>query len=249
MDASRDNRDDLSRMYRARKTMLKMMKARGYAVDFEEGEADQTTWSLEQFLQHFGDDVSRRQLDFVSGKPDDEEDTIYVGFHEEDKKVSKSTILEYVQKMQELKVRGSDDANDARRKQRAGRDSRACQDRLQLRPLQGGRRAHRHYRAPPRAGAHRPEHEGEEAASGPVQAEARAAAADPARRSGREISWPEALPGGQDHPALGDCSSGGTDDGGKRSGGSVTIGGSRGDWSFAAWPARLLARIWHEADM
>uniref|UniRef100_A0A7R9UF39 DNA-directed RNA polymerases I, II, and III subunit RPABC1 n=1 Tax=Pinguiococcus pyrenoidosus TaxID=172671 RepID=A0A7R9UF39_9STRA len=105
MDASRDNRDDLSRMYRARKTMLKMMKARGYAVDFEEGEADQTTWSLEQFLQHFGDDVSRRQLDFVSGKPDDEEDTIYVGFHEEDKKVSKSTILEYVQKMQELKVK------------------------------------------------------------------------------------------------------------------------------------------------
>ena len=100
------DRDEISQMYRARKTMLKMMQKRGYEVSqSEDAESQQINWTLEQFVHHFesrNEPITRPGMDFVCARSDDPSNTMIVFFHDSDSKVSKKDIVYYVSKMQEL---------------------------------------------------------------------------------------------------------------------------------------------------
>lgn len=87
---------EASRLYRVRKTTLKMLAQRGYNIDNRIME--QTTSS---FAQQYGREVDRSKLELFLEKTDDSTDQIMV-FWPEDEKVGVNPIKALAQKMREL---------------------------------------------------------------------------------------------------------------------------------------------------
>lgn len=86
---------ETSRMFRVRKTCLKMLNNRGYIVD--EAAVNMTT---EDFRTKFGDAPSRENLTILVEKADDPTDQLFV-FFPEDEKVGVKPIKVYCQRMKE----------------------------------------------------------------------------------------------------------------------------------------------------
>lgn len=89
---------DASRMFRVRKTCLKMLNNRGYIVD--EAAINMTT---DEFRQRFGDNPSRENLSILVERADDPSDQLFV-FFPEDEKVGIKPIVTYCQRMKEESV-------------------------------------------------------------------------------------------------------------------------------------------------
>eukprot|EP01039_Chlorochromonas_danica_P006700 gene6700-7407_t len=89
---------EASKMFRVRKTCLKMLSKRGYIVD--ENALQMTT---DQFRQKFGENPSRDSLTVLAEKADDPSDQIFV-FFPEDEKVGVKPIKVYCQRMKDENV-------------------------------------------------------------------------------------------------------------------------------------------------
>lgn len=89
---------ETSKMFRVRKTCLKMLSKRGYIVD--DGALNMTT---DQFRSKFGDNPSRENLTILVEKADDSTDQLFV-FFPEDEKVGVKPIKTYCQRMKEENV-------------------------------------------------------------------------------------------------------------------------------------------------
>jgi len=87
-----------SKLFRVRKTCLKMLHKRGYIVDEE---ALNTT--TEDFRMKFGEIVSRDSLTILAEKADDPSDQILVFFPEAEK-VGVKPIADYAKRMKEANV-------------------------------------------------------------------------------------------------------------------------------------------------
>jgi DNA-directed RNA polymerase I, II, and III subunit RPABC1 len=85
-----------SRLYRIRKTTLKMMKKRGYNID--EGMLNQ---SSNDFALQFGRVPDKKALNISLEKVDDDKDTIFISFtiEENDKPVGVKPVKELTEKM------------------------------------------------------------------------------------------------------------------------------------------------------
>lgn len=57
--------EETSRLYRARRTVLQLLKDRGYAMDDSEVEM-----KIPRFKEKYGENMKREELDFVAAKPD-----------------------------------------------------------------------------------------------------------------------------------------------------------------------------------
>jgi len=89
---------DSSRMFRVRKTCLKMLNNRGYIVD--EAAINMTT---DDFKLKFGESVARENLTILVEKTDDPSDQLFV-FFPDDEKVGVKPIKTYCQRMKEENV-------------------------------------------------------------------------------------------------------------------------------------------------
>ncbi|KAM7256731.1 hypothetical protein ACFE04_012472 [Oxalis oulophora] len=85
--------NEIRRLYRIRKTVMQMLKDRGYFVGDTEIHV-----SREQFIQKFGDNMKREDLIISKNKRNDNSEQIYVFFPEE-AKVGVKTILQYSSRM------------------------------------------------------------------------------------------------------------------------------------------------------
>lgn len=86
---------EASRIYRVRKTCMKMLKKRGYLIDEE-----QLNMTTTEFVAKFGENPSRSSLEIYSERVNDPSDKIYV-FFPEDEKVGVKPIQEFTKKMKE----------------------------------------------------------------------------------------------------------------------------------------------------
>ena len=89
---------EASKMFRVRKTCLKMLAKRGYIVD--DGSLGMTT---EDFKMRFGDMPAREALTILVEKADDPEDQVFV-FFPTDEKVGIKPIKTYLTRMVDEKV-------------------------------------------------------------------------------------------------------------------------------------------------
>jgi len=89
---------DASKMFRVRKTCLKLLNKRGYIVDEEA-----IHMSTEDFRSKFGENPSRENLTILVEKTDDPSDQLFV-FFPEDEKVGVKPIKTYCQRMKEENV-------------------------------------------------------------------------------------------------------------------------------------------------
>lgn len=89
---------DASKMFRVRKTCLKMLNNRGYIVD--DAAINMTT---DDFRNKFGESPSRENLTILVEKADDSADQLFV-FFPEDEKVGVKPIKTYCQRMKEENV-------------------------------------------------------------------------------------------------------------------------------------------------
>jgi DNA-directed RNA polymerase I, II, and III subunit RPABC1 len=89
---------EASRLFRVRKTCLKMLSKRGYIVDEED-----INMSTEDFRVKFGDDPSRESLTIFVEKADDPSDQLFV-FFPADEKVGVKPIKTYCTRMKEENV-------------------------------------------------------------------------------------------------------------------------------------------------
>ena len=87
-----------SRLFRVRKTCMKMLQARGYVVSDEE-----LSMSTDDFKSRFGDEPPREQLTILTDKADDPSDQLFV-FFPADEKVGVGPIKTYVLRMKEENV-------------------------------------------------------------------------------------------------------------------------------------------------
>ncbi|KAJ1418184.1 RNA polymerase, partial [Ochromonadaceae sp. CCMP2298] len=87
-----------SKMFRVRKTCLKLLRKRGYIVD--EAALNMTT---DQFREKFGDNPARDTLTVLVEREDHPDDQVFVFFPEDDK-VGVKPIKTYCQRMKEHKV-------------------------------------------------------------------------------------------------------------------------------------------------
>ena len=84
-----------SRLFRIRKTCLKMLQKRGYVVDEE-----QLDMTKETFIQTWGENPTRDAMTILAEKADNETDQIFV-FFPEDEKVGVKPIKTYCDRMKE----------------------------------------------------------------------------------------------------------------------------------------------------
>ena len=89
---------DASKMFRVRKTCLKMLTKRGYIVDEED-----VNMGTDDFKMKFGDDPSRESLTILVEKSDDPTDQLFV-FFPTDEKVGVKPIKTYCSRMKEENV-------------------------------------------------------------------------------------------------------------------------------------------------
>jgi DNA-directed RNA polymerase I, II, and III subunit RPABC1 len=89
---------EASRLYRVRKTVVKMLHNRGYIVSEEE-----LTRSAESFTAQFGENPTREMMTILVEKVDDPSDNLFV-FYPEDAKVGVKPIRNYFNRMQDEKV-------------------------------------------------------------------------------------------------------------------------------------------------
>jgi len=89
---------DASKLFRVRKTCLKMLSKRGYIVPEEH-----VNMSTDDFRAKFGDDPSRESLTILVEKADDATDQLFV-FFPTDEKVGVKPIKTYCQRMKEQNV-------------------------------------------------------------------------------------------------------------------------------------------------
>lgn len=89
---------DASKLYRVRKTCLKMLSNRGYIVPDEH-----INMSTDEFKYKFGDDPSRESLTILVEKADDSSDSLIVFFPVDDK-VGVKPIKTYSERMKEQNV-------------------------------------------------------------------------------------------------------------------------------------------------
>lgn len=87
-----------SRLFRVRKTCMKMLQARGYVVSDEE-----LNMSTDDFKSRFGEEPPREQLTILTDKADDPSDQLFV-FFPADEKVGVGPIKTYVLRMKEENV-------------------------------------------------------------------------------------------------------------------------------------------------
>ncbi|GAB4814258.1 hypothetical protein N2152v2_001304 [Parachlorella kessleri] len=85
--------DNLTRLYRQRKTCLEMLNDRGYLIVREELEA-----TKEDFRGKFGDEPRKDELTILASKQDDPTDQIFVFFPDE-VKVGVKTIKQLAERM------------------------------------------------------------------------------------------------------------------------------------------------------
>ncbi|XP_073144534.1 DNA-directed RNA polymerases II and IV subunit 5A-like [Henckelia pumila] len=87
--------EEITRLYRTRKTVMQMLRDRGYVVgDFE------IEMSKAQFIQKYGENMKRDDLFIVKAMRDNSSDQIYVFFPEEPK-VGVKTMKTYTNRMKE----------------------------------------------------------------------------------------------------------------------------------------------------
>lgn len=89
---------DGSRMFRVRKTTLKILNKRGYIVD-----EDSLNMNSEDFRLRFGENPARESLTILVEKADDPTDQLFVFFPTDDK-VGVKPIKTYCQRMMDEKV-------------------------------------------------------------------------------------------------------------------------------------------------
>jgi len=89
---------ETSKMFRVRKTCLKMLSKRGYIVDDAA-----LNMSTDNFRTKFGDNPSRENLTILVEKADDSTDQLFV-FFPEDEKVGVKPIKTYCQRMKDENV-------------------------------------------------------------------------------------------------------------------------------------------------
>ncbi|OQS06564.1 DNA-directed RNA polymerase I, II, and III subunit RPABC1 [Thraustotheca clavata] len=89
---------EASRLYRVRKTVVKMLHNRGYIVSDEE--LRRTT---DEFVQQFGENPSRENLTILVEKVDDPSDNLFV-FYPDDAKVGVKPIRNYCNRMKDENV-------------------------------------------------------------------------------------------------------------------------------------------------
>ncbi|XP_065848367.1 DNA-directed RNA polymerases II and IV subunit 5A [Euphorbia lathyris] len=90
--------EELKRLFRIRKTVMQMLKDRGYLVgEFE------INMSKEQFMSKYGDNMKREDLVIHKSKRNDSSDQIYVFFPEEPK-VGVKTMKTYTNRMKSENV-------------------------------------------------------------------------------------------------------------------------------------------------
>ncbi|XP_057981414.1 DNA-directed RNA polymerases II and IV subunit 5A-like isoform X2 [Malania oleifera] len=90
--------DEITKLFKIRRTMLQMLLHRGYSV----AEAE-IKMSKQQFVEKFGENMKRENLVIHSVRPSDSSDQIYVFFPEE-LKVSTSQIRTYITRMKSENV-------------------------------------------------------------------------------------------------------------------------------------------------
>ena len=90
--------DEASKLFRVRKTCLKMLSKRGYIVD--DSDINITT---DDFKMKFGDDPSRESLTILAEKTDDPADQIFI-FFPADEKVGVKQLKTYCSRMKEGNV-------------------------------------------------------------------------------------------------------------------------------------------------
>ncbi|CAA0826903.1 DNA-directed RNA polymerases II and IV subunit 5A [Striga hermonthica] len=87
--------EEITRLYRIRRTVMQMLRDRGYMVgDFE---IEMTRY---QFLQKFGDSFKRDDLFIMKGMRNNSSEQIYV-FFPDDQKVGVKTMKTYTNRMKE----------------------------------------------------------------------------------------------------------------------------------------------------
>ncbi|KAK6790026.1 hypothetical protein RDI58_013826 [Solanum bulbocastanum] len=90
--------EELSKLFRVRKTLMEMLSDRGYLVgDFE------INMSKQQFLQKYGENMKREDLVIQKAKRNNSSDQIYVFFPEEPK-VGVKTMKTYTERMKKEDV-------------------------------------------------------------------------------------------------------------------------------------------------
>uniref|UniRef100_A0A5B7AX42 Putative DNA-directed RNA polymerases II and IV subunit 5A n=1 Tax=Davidia involucrata TaxID=16924 RepID=A0A5B7AX42_DAVIN len=90
--------EEITRLYRIRKTVMQMLRDRGYLVgDFE---LEMTKY---QFIQKYGENMKREDLVINKAKRNDSSDQIYVFFPEE-QKVGVKTMKTYTNRMKSENV-------------------------------------------------------------------------------------------------------------------------------------------------
>ncbi|GAB2284676.1 DNA-directed RNA polymerases II and IV subunit 5A [Dionaea muscipula] len=90
--------EDISRLYRVRKTVMEMLNDRGYFVaDFE------INMTKEQFIDKFGENLKKEDLVLLKAMRDNEDEKIYVFFPDEEK-VGVKTIKNYTNRMKSENV-------------------------------------------------------------------------------------------------------------------------------------------------
>mmetsp|Transcript_941 Transcript_941/g.2219 ORF Transcript_941/g.2219 Transcript_941/m.2219 type:complete len:206 (-) Transcript_941:166-783(-) len=90
--------DKKTRLFRIRKTLSKMLNARGYLVSQKELDRDK-----DSFVEDFGDDPRRENLTLMVPKREDPSENIFVFFPDEEK-VGVKTIKEYAKRMKDENV-------------------------------------------------------------------------------------------------------------------------------------------------
>lgn len=89
---------DASKMFRVRRTCLKMLQKRGYIID-----DDSLNMNAEDFRLKFGENPSRESMTILAEKSDDAADQIFI-FFPEDEKVGVKPIKTYCQRMKDESV-------------------------------------------------------------------------------------------------------------------------------------------------
>jgi DNA-directed RNA polymerase I, II, and III subunit RPABC1 len=84
-----------SRLFRIRKTCLKMLRKRKYIVDEE-----QLDMTAETFRERFGENPTRESMTILAEHEDDDTDQIFV-FFPEDEKVGVKPVKTYCDRMKE----------------------------------------------------------------------------------------------------------------------------------------------------
>jgi DNA-directed RNA polymerase I, II, and III subunit RPABC1 len=89
---------EASRLFRVRKTCLKMLKNRGYLIADED-----INMTTAEFVARFSESPTRSQMEIFSERVNDPQDRIFV-FFPDDEKVGVKPIQEYTKKMKEQNV-------------------------------------------------------------------------------------------------------------------------------------------------